>query len=696
VIAGASAGSRSAPMDLSKRSAVRPEIQALRAVAVLTVVVYHLWPAALPGGFSGVDVFFAISGFLITAHLLREVDRHGRPSLLRFWARRARRLLPAALLTLLVCAIATLVLVPHLYWQQFLTEIGASTTFLQNWQLAADAVDYLAADNRPSPVQHFWSLSAEEQFYAVWPILILVAAWTARRRLAIAVVLTTVTGLSLACSVLQTAANPAAAYFATPTRAWEFGLGGLLALAGGRSRLRQGVRTALSWAGLVAIGLAAALYSAATPFPGAAALLPVLGALAVIHAGLPVTRWAPSWLLTTRPAQFLGDVSYSAYLWHWPLLVFAPFAGPGADATATRVIVAVLTVLLAWLTKVLVEDPVRHSRRLRAQPRMTFACGAAASAMIVAVLALGTTHVQAQIRAAQQQTDALVAEHPPCFGAAARDPAHPCENRALRRQVVPAPVAAREELNAPCQNFRRENGVSVCEFGVPAAQATRHVALIGDSHASHWRAPVDAVARERAWHGLSVTRTSCPFSTSTKLTPEPTRSQCTRWVKALPGFFALHPEIDTVFVSGITGGRVKVPRGRSKREAKVNGYRDAWRTLPATVKHIVVIRDSPKIFHSTLECIDRAIAAHRDAGATCAVPRRSSLLPDPEAIAARATHSTRLQVVDLTPLLCSPGQCFPVIGGALVYKDLHHFTLVFAQTLAAPFGTAVRRLVRSW
>jgi peptidoglycan/LPS O-acetylase OafA/YrhL len=679
-----------------QRSQTRPEIQALRAVAVVAVVVYHVWPGALPGGFSGVDVFFAISGFLITGHLLREVDARGRPSLLRFWARRARRLLPAALLTLLTCAVATLLLVPSLYWQQFLTEIGASTTYLQNWQLAADAVDYLGADNRPSPVQHFWSLSAEEQFYVVWPVLMLVAAWTARRRVAIALVLTTVTGLSLVCSIQQTAANPAAAYFTTPTRAWEFGLGGLLALVGARSKLPHGPRTVLSWAGLAAIALAAALYSSRTPFPGAAALLPVLGALAVIHAGLPVTRWAPSWLLTTRPAQFLGDISYAVYLWHWPLLVFAPFAVPGASVTATRVVVPVVTILLAWLTKVLVEDPVRRSTRLRAQPRMTFAWGAGASALIVAVLAVGTTHVQAQIRAAQAQTAELVAARPPCFGAAARDPLHPCENRALRRQVVPAPVAARQELNAPCPNFRREEGVSVCEFGAPAAQATGNIALLGDSHASHWRAPLDAVARERGWHGLSVARTSCPFSTATKLTPEPTRTQCRDWVAAVPAFFRAHPEIDTVLVSAITGGRVKVPKGRTKREAKVNGYRNAWRTLPATVRHIVVLRDSPKIFNSTVDCIAGAIAEHADAGARCAVRRRASLVPDPEAIAAREDGSARTQVVDLTRVLCSPTRCFPVIGGALVFKDLHHFTLVFARTLAPPLATAVRHVVREW
>jgi peptidoglycan/LPS O-acetylase OafA/YrhL len=679
------------------RSDLRPEIQGLRALAVLTVVVFHVWPAAMPGGFVGVDVFFAISGFLITAHLLREVDARGRLSLLGFWARRARRLLPAALLTLLACAIATLLLVPEVYWQQFLTEIGASTTYVQNWQLAADAVDYLGAENRPSPVQHFWSLSAEEQFYVVWPLLIALAAAVARwRRGATAVVLASVTGLSLAYSITETAADPAAAYFTTPTRAWEFGAGGLLALVGARSRLPDGLRAVLSWAGLAAIALAAALYSEATPFPGSAALLPVLGALAVVHAGLPVARWAPSRLLALRPAQFLGDISYAVYLWHWPLLVLAPFVVADPGLTATRVIVPVVTVLLAWLTKVLVEDPVRRSARLRSQPRMTFACGAAASGLVVAVLAAGTTHVQAQIHAAERESVALVADRPSCFGAAARDPAHPCFNASLRQKVVPAPVAARIEGNGPCPHFRRSGEVSVCEFGVAAAQATRNVALVGDSHASHWRAPLDAVARERGWHGLSITRTSCPFSTATKLTPEPTRSHCARWVNALPGFLRRHPEIDTLFAAGITGGKVNVPSGRTKREAKVNGYRNAWRRLPPSIKHIVVIRDTPKMPRGTVDCIDRARTDRRGAGVACAVRRGASLQPDPQVLAARATHSPRVQVVDLTRVLCSAQLCFPVIGGALVYKDQHHFTLVFADTLALPLGREVGRAARSW
>ncbi len=683
-------------MGRRERSGVRPEIQALRALAVLTVVAYHVWPEIMPGGFVGVDVFFAISGFLITAQLLREMDARGTVSLWGFWARRARRLLPAALLTLLVCAAGTILLVPQLYWPQFLTEIGTSTAYVQNWQLAADAVDYLAAENRASPVQHFWTLSVEEQFYVFWPLLILLGTWASRRRLAIAGVLLAVTGLSLWYSISETAANPAAAYFVTPTRAWEFGAGGLLALLGTRALLPDGLRALLSWAGLAAIGYAGVAYSAATAFPGWAAALPVGGALAVMYAGMPAAGWAPSRLLALRPAQFLGDVSYSAYLWHWPLLVFAPFAIADLGTVELRVAVPLLTVALAWVTKVLVEDPVRRSQWLAAQPRMTFAMGAAATAVLALVLAGGTTHVEAQIRKAERVSSRVAADVPRCFGAAARDPARPCESRKLRRKVVPLPVAAADERNAPCEDFRTEHMVSVCDFGVTPARAARTVALVGDSHASHWRAALDVVARERNWHGLSMTRTSCAFSTVARVIPEPTRAECVRWVRRLPRVLRDHPEIDTVFVSAITGSSVRAAPGQSVFAAEVEGFRDAWRSLPDTVRRIVVIRDTPRITSSTVDCIDRAIGARRRPGLACAVPRSAALARDPQVVAARGMRSPEVHAVDLSDVLCSARLCYPVIGGALVFKDLHHFTRVFAETLGAPLGRELSDASRDW
>ncbi len=681
----------------TKRSKRRPEIQAMRAIAVLTIVLYHVWPESMPGGFVGVDVFFAISGYLITAHLLREVESTGALSLWGFWARRARRLLPAALLTLFVCAVGTLLFVPQTYWQQFLTEIGASTAYFQNWQLASDAVDYLAAENRASPVQHFWSLSAEEQFYLAWPLLLALGAWLSNRRIAIFIVLGLVSGLSLAYSISATASNPVAAYFITPTRAWEFGAGGLLALLGARAwRLPDPVRAALSWAGLLAVMYAAVFYSTDTAFPGSAALVPVVGTLAVILAGMPRARWSPAPLLRFKPGQFLGDISYSVYLWHWPLIVFAPFVfiEPGLDETRVGVIVA--TIALGWLTKEIIEDPVRRSAWLSSQPRVTFACSAAAMALVAGVLLSGTSHVQAQIHEAEEASVKVVDNRPPCFGAAARDPQKPCSNPALRTSVVPLPVAAKSEDYAPCERFHREGGLSQCDFGVPAAKAKRTIALVGDSHASHWRTPLDHVARQNGWHGVSITRTSCPFSEATKKLAEPTFSQCQDWVAKLPGYFRAHPEIDTIVTVGITGGAVKVPPGKTMFEAKVDGVRSAWRTLPDTVKHIIVLRDTPRIAGDTVDCVDRAITAGERADINCAVPREFSVEADPQAVAARTSGTSRTQVIDLTNRFCSKRLCFPVIGGALVFKDLHHFTLVWAETLGPPLAREVQRVSQSW
>ena len=233
----ASAAAPTISGDAGRRSGVRPEIQGLRALAVVLVVVFHLWPYRLHGGYVGVDVFFVISGDPITSHLAREVEQTGRLRVGRFWARRIRRLLPASLLVLAVSAVTILIWVPQSYWQQFMREIVASAIYVQNWALAADSVDYLAATNVASPAQHFWSLSVEEQFYVAWPLLLVAAVWLAARfghwsrRSAIIVMLAVIGAASLAYSVIFTTSNPSVAYFSTATRAWEFAAGGPLGIS---------------------------------------------------------------------------------------------------------------------------------------------------------------------------------------------------------------------------------------------------------------------------------------------------------------------------------------------------------------------------------------------------------------------------------------------------------------------------------
>ena len=671
----------------------RKDIQALRAIAVLLVVVYHLWDGALPGGFAGVDVFFVISGFLITSHLVREIDGTGTVSLAAFWARRARRILPAALTVLLVCVVATVVLVPHSRWEQFLAEVRASTAYVQNYRLASDAVDYLGASNATSPVQHFWSLSAEEQFYLAWPVVLLLSAVLGRgRRAPLVVAMGVVTAASLAYSICHTAANPAAAYFVTPTRAWEFGAGGLLALARPSEDVAAPVRALVGWAGLAAIAVTALTYSETTPFPGAAALLPALGAAAVIWAGAPRLRWAPTPLLATSPLQRVGDMSYAIYLWHLPLIVLAPFA-IGGEAP-DRIVMLMLILLAALLTKLLVEDPMRHGRLLaRRDPRWTFAAVGAATAVVLAAAGNASSELRTKLREEKTAADAVLRDRPRCFGAAARAPGHRCTNPRLRLKVVPTPLDARDRRNAPCTLQPPRGLVSECLFGVPRHDAKGVIALIGDSHAAHWRAALAVVAKAKRWHGVSLARAGCPLTKARKDLRSPAdEDDCMTWNRQVQAWLAEHPEIHTVVVSSITGSDWHPSGGSGEFATAVGGFERAWRALPPSVRRVVVIRDTPKSTSDAHPCIERAMKRRRPAGEACALPRREAEDRDPAAVAAaRLGVRSRVRLLDFNRFICGRNRCFPVVGGALVYKDQHHLTAVFATTLGPYLLRAVDR-----
>jgi peptidoglycan/LPS O-acetylase OafA/YrhL len=378
----------------SPPDAFRGDIEGLRAVAVLLVVLFHAG-LGFSGGFVGVDVFFVLSGFLITGLLVRELDATGTISLAQFYARRVRRLLPAAILVLSVTLLLSIAFVPPLLLPGVAGDVAAAAAYVSNIGFALQATDYFAAGQVPSPVLHFWSLGVEEQFYLFWPAILLLVAGAARGRgVRVGVTVAGIAAASFALSLWLTGANQPWAFYSLPARAWELGLGAMLAVAGtGLRAIPRALAVAAGWAGLALIVVAGIALDPATPFPGTAALLPTVGAAFVVVAGAQGTRYGPGSLLASPIPRFFGRISYSLYLWHWPLLVIPVAAGVDLPLAA-RIALVSLGIVLAWVTNGLVETPFRHGAIIGTRPRRNLAL-AGALAVIVGTASLGTGAVTA-------------------------------------------------------------------------------------------------------------------------------------------------------------------------------------------------------------------------------------------------------------------------------------------------------------
>lgn len=685
------------PTASTPSTAVRTEIQALRAAAVLGVLVYHLWPGRLPGGFVGVDVFFVVSGFLITDHILREVERSGTVRVVPFWARRMRRLLPASLLVLVVTALAVWWLVPDGRWAQFGGEIVASALYVENWALAAQSVDYMALSNIKSPVQHFWSLSVEEQFYVVWPLLVLLSIVLAGRRRTkpvrvIALTLGAVTVISFVLSVVVTAAQPDVAYFATYVRAWEFGAGALLALAL-RHRAALGgprVSAVTSWLGFVAILVSMLTFSDRTPFPSWTALLPVIGTLAVIAAGASRSPLAPTRLFQVRPIQFVGDVSYGAYLWHWPILVLLPYLTGGPLNLPQSGAVLLSSIALGWASKRFVEDPARNLRLIARAPawRTVLATGVAMSLVIAIAWPLAGYRVQPPASLAPS-------EQPACYGAlATADPA--CgdpERIPLRYSLssfsidVPPQELLACEYSTPMEDYRR------CDYG-DLTGAGPHVALVGDSHATRLVEPIrDAVLA--AGGSLSTFVVSGCAMMTNQLTGsvwgfEPVYAeQCRSISERALDAVAADPGIDTVLLTNRT--RLWTSTDPSVRPLTEEMVEATISDLQAAGKRAIVVKDPPETnavppqsARSAVDCL--AAAANV---AECSLPRQATVFDDPMVAAAQARNA---DVIDVDAAMCTDERCEWQVGGLVVYSDDNHLSRSFARSLASRFSDDLARL----
>ena len=673
----------------------RTDIQALRAIAVATVVLFHLWPSAMPSGFIGVDVFFVISGFLITGHLVSESVSTGRISLGRFWSRRAKRLLPAAFTVLLLVELATFIFVPMSRWHQFLTESIASAFYVENWLLSANAVDYMASTNPASPVQNFWTLSVEEQFYIVVPVLLIATAALAgraavSRRTALIAVLAVATAASFGWGLIQTLNAPPLAYLSTLTRAWEFGVGALLSFVA--VRLSRVNRQLLTAAGVVMIFASAFLLGGAA-FPGAAALLPVGGTVMVILAN----RDEPTWLSGVGNwawVAFLGAISYSLYLWHWPLIILVPFiTGVPLSGWASG-LVLVGALACATLSYHLIENPLRYASVFSdgqgAVRKVAIAAVAGSLVVIVpGILGLDRSEKSAQVAAAR--TAELIATNPACLGAQAMDPAQmPCVNPALDGVLAPNPIAAgRDDSNrAECWATNGVTELHVCSLGAHPG-TTKHLIAVGDSHNNTLIAAYEQIAKTNNWQIDVAGHRGCYWTAAVQVQDvQSLVSDCEAWKRNLNSYLLQHTEYDAVITTYDYGlSTVVAPAGMAQGEAVVDGLVRAWKPLVARGTPILAINDNPQAGAGHADCVVKYGLA---AAQVCAVPRDVALGAF-NGLRPAVEQSAGARYVDLTSFYCNAVDCPAVIGHVVVYRDRDHLTATYVRTLAPYLGAALAK-----
>ncbi|WP_407352680.1 acyltransferase family protein [Luteimonas sp. R10] len=667
----------------------RPEIQGLRAIAVLIVLVYHIWPQLLPGGYVGVDVFFVISGYLITGILFKDFQTTGRIAVREFYARRIRRLLPAAALVLVVVAFL-MPLLPQTRWEGAATGIIASTLYVQNWWLASQAVDYLAAEAASSPVMHFWSLSVEEQYYIVWPLLLLMmgllpAVWRSRPARLFTGLVAVVTALSLLYSVWLTSNDPGMAYFSTVTRAWELGVGGLLAVTTRWRRLDQRARDVLGIVGVAMIGCAAFAYSSATHFPGYAAALPVAGAALVLMARDSVRRVSAYSLLRTGPFQYFGDISYSLYLWHWPVIVVYQEISGREPGLVDGIAIFAVSCALAHQTKMLVEDHFRHrpkdANRYSIKP-----FGLAAVCIVVSLIAgwsaprvwSSTESVATASDAAAQPNDPVAVANPGAatLVAGVSPAAGP---------LLPAPEFARDDLAQPylqrCMSRGSSKALKVCEYG--DAEGGIQVALVGDTYAVQWQPALTEVARVNKWGLKVMAKTGCALGDVDPADQEGKLfSSCVVWRDGMTRrLIEIKP--DLVLVAQSPSSKVlEKSGGETRAKALAAGLETFYRKLDDAGIPVAFIRSTPTIGG---ECKDATRIESCSRVRDRALPRH-----DPMIYAARTIGEVPL--VDLTDAICTPKQCDAVVGNVVVYRGSAHLTATYAQTLAPAFATQLDAL----
>ncbi|WP_431230970.1 acyltransferase family protein [Mycolicibacterium psychrotolerans] len=708
-----------------ERNKFRPDIEGLRAVAVVAVVLFHASVPGIGGGYIGVDVFFVISGFLITGLLWREVSSSGSVRLRAFYGARARRLLPASAAVGVVTMVAATFLFPPLQVPAILYDGIFSALYVSNYRFMQEGVNYFSAANHlsPSPFLHYWSLGVEEQFYLVWAPLILGTAWMIRmahraRRRSDAktpatqrpylAVLVLVALASFAMSLFLTNFIPSAAFYSLPTRAWQLAVGGLVALtAVGWQRMSPRVAAITGWTGLAMIVLACVWFTSATPFPGTAALLPTLGAALVIGAGCATPAQGCGQLLGLAPMRAIGRISYSWYLWHWPVLIFAPLIIGHPLGLVARITAALLSAGLAWLTLRFIENPLRFSPKIRNSSWRSLGLGATATAIAVCV-GMALLHVVPTSAGHGAPAKLLTISTPPVPAGSSANDYDAAIDQAIA-QVQAALIASAEITSVPsnlvppladaaaedeqvhldgCMRDFLETGHPECASGDTTSSTT--VALIGDSHAAMWSPAFKQLTDDRHWRLESLARAGCPLLDLRISSPLLHReyTECEQWrTQIIERVQAERPRL--VVLSMWRGyGSPDWPSG-------FTSYDQAWLdSLTRIVKQLREIGTQVLVLGPIPDpqsVVPVCISAHLDDVTACE-PKRS-LAVNASGIAAEsaAVKSAGGNYADITDLFCTAERCPVIVDDTLVYFDWNHLTVEYSRALGPVLGALADR-----
>lgn len=681
----------------------RLDIQGLRALAVVAVIANHLtgWPR---GGFIGVDIFFVISGFLITGLLLREKSASGRISLRVFYRRRIKRLLPAAVTVILTTLVVSYVVFPLARSLEVVVDAIWAFLFAANWRFVFLGTDYLHATDALSPMQHFWSLSVEEQFYLVWPALMILVFALARRhsRQAIVIAMTLVTAASFAWSVWESSANPTWAYFSTFSRAWELGIGALLACAAPLFvHLQARARTSLGWIGLTTLLAGIFLVSDVIAFPGPWALVPVLGTVLVIAAGIGATKSSLA-LLTNPISTYVGTISYSLYLWHLPVIVFVgtllPQRGEKYVVLSTSLIVALAVLTYHWI-----EDPLRSRRwafpALRPARKRSWRRGVALVALACSICGIAIITVSSRV----PETASAISVVPLLTDGSQTSPAQQSRTTDIESALAsqewpdldPAISAlgpgtrVSEWVEDGCLGLESNNSLTPeqnalrCTYGAPEAQKT--IAVLGDSQSiSYVPAIRNAVGSE--WQVQVYAMSQCPAVDVSVLFGDgaaaPVCDRFRHW--AFDEITKSHPDI--VVVVSAPGAAMRLASGLTGQAAVAEWEAGTKRTFEALAEQEVVSLDTPPTMKSLLEC---GVAG--SAPLDCESSPGEDFIELGESVRRVASDFPNVTVPETITWFCSRGgRCPAFIDGVPTLVDGGHLSNSASEALGPLMRVALR------